>query len=90
MEPVLLVNHVTERRQITKVKVDRWLSLVFFPKKKIGKKIKRSVLCLKHKYMKSLRNDVNSSFDNRHVRTNIHREIFTALLVKLKSSLRKF
>jgi hypothetical protein len=58
MEPVLLVNHVTERRQITKVKVDRWLSLVFFPKKKIGKKIKRSVLCLKHKYMKSLRNDV--------------------------------
>ena len=76
-----LLNYITERRQITKINVDKWLSLVFFPEKIIYKETKQAFLCLYihlcttvlYEYMKSHRNEANNLFDNLQVRIGIYR-----------------
>jgi hypothetical protein len=48
ISPAFFVNYVTGRRQITNVKVDRWLYLAFriLPEKLIYKETKRAFSCL--------------------------------------------
>jgi hypothetical protein len=74
MSPAFLVQTVSPEDDtfITKVKVDRWLSLVVFSRKKLYVKKKYEYfmfVCttVLYEYMNSHGNYVNNLFDNTHV-----------------------
>ena len=73
--------YVTGWRQITKVKVDRWLSFIFFAEKIICKETIQvffMFICtaLMYEYMRSFRKDVNNLFDNTCVRIKLYWEFY--------------
>ena len=62
MSPEVLGNYITGRQQFRKVKVDRWLSFVFYLEKNVYKMIIFMLICSTnlYRYMKTLKNDVHN------------------------------
>ena len=81
MPPAFLVNYSPEDANY-KVNVDRWLSLVFLPEKKISKTSIFMFVCttVLYEYMTSFRNDVNNLFDITHVRIKIYGELYHCII----------
>ena len=84
MSQAFCENDFIGRRHITKVKVDRWLCLVFVPGK-ICKETKPAFSCLyyaPHLYecMKSLSNDVYNLCVNTHVLNKIYPEVYHGII----------